>query len=94
MKFEAIMNLKPEAEFTLEGNVLIWKDENQTQPTGDEINTEMKRLENEYNSNEYARLRTNEYPPMEDQLDKIFHDGLDAWKEEIQTIKNKYPKGE
>jgi hypothetical protein len=27
-------------------------------------------------------------------LDKIFHEGLDAWKQEIQEIKNKHPKGE
>ena len=36
--------------------------------------------------------RVNEYPPIEEQLDKIFHEGIDAWKEEIQAIKDKYPK--
>lgn len=36
--------------------------------------------------------RTSEYPSIEDQLDKIFHEGLDAWKAEIQAIKDKYPK--
>lgn len=36
--------------------------------------------------------RQTEYPSIEDQLDKIFHEGLDAWKAEIQAIKDKYPK--
>jgi hypothetical protein len=40
----------------------------------------------------YAELRAAAYPPIVDQLDTIFHGGLDAWKAEIQYIKNKYPK--
>ena len=42
----------------------------------------------------YSELRAAAYPPIVDQLDTIFHGGLDAWKAEIQYIKNKYPKGE
>jgi hypothetical protein len=41
----------------------------------------------------YARNRAAEYPAVVDQLDIIFHDGLDAWKTQIQAVKNKYPKG-
>ena len=33
-----------------------------------------------------------EYPPLEEQLDKIYHGGVDAWKAEIKAIKDKYPK--
>jgi hypothetical protein len=40
----------------------------------------------------YAELRAAAYPPIVDQLDTIFHGGLDAWKAEIQVTKNKYPK--
>jgi hypothetical protein len=36
--------------------------------------------------------RLDEYPPIAEQLDKIFHEGIDAWKAEIQAIKEKYPK--
>ena len=32
------------------------------------------------------------YPPIEDQLDKIYHEGIDAWKADIKVIKDKYPK--
>jgi hypothetical protein len=40
----------------------------------------------------YSELRAAAYPPIVDQLDTIFHGGLDAWKAEIQATKNKYPK--
>ncbi len=40
----------------------------------------------------YSELRAAAYPPIVDQLDTIFHGGLDAWKAEIQVTKNKYPK--
>jgi hypothetical protein len=40
----------------------------------------------------YQELRAAAYPPIVDQLDTIFHGGLDAWKAEIQVTKNKYPK--
>ena len=40
----------------------------------------------------YARSRAAEYPPMEEQLDKIYNDGIDAWKVVIKATKDKYPK--
>jgi len=40
----------------------------------------------------YTEARAAEYPPIEDQLDKIYHDGIDAWKADIKAIKDKYPK--
>jgi len=40
----------------------------------------------------YQDKRRQEYPPIVDQLDRIFHEGLEGWKAEIQAIKDKYPK--
>ena len=40
----------------------------------------------------YVDARKEEYPPLEDQLDKIYHNGIDAWKADIKEIKDKYPK--
>lgn len=40
----------------------------------------------------YKYQRAAEYPSFADQLDTIFHDGLEAWKEQIQEVKDKYPK--
>ena len=40
----------------------------------------------------YTEARAAEYPSIKDQLDKIYHNGIDAWKAEIKVIKDKYPK--
>ena len=40
----------------------------------------------------YTDARKAEYPPLEEQLDKIYHSGIDAWKADIKIIKDKYPK--
>ena len=40
----------------------------------------------------YTEARREEYPSIEDQLDKIYHSGVNAWKAEIKVIKDKYPK--
>jgi hypothetical protein len=36
--------------------------------------------------------RKKEYPAIEDQLDDIYHNGIDAWKATIKATKDKYPK--
>ena len=36
--------------------------------------------------------RKKEYPSIEDQLDDIYHNGIDAWKATIKVTKDKYPK--
>ena len=43
---------------------------------------------------DYKEARKLEYPPMEDQLDKIYHSGVNAWKADIKAIKDKYPKSQ
>ena len=40
----------------------------------------------------YADARVAEYPPLQEQLDKIYHDGVESWRTDITKIKNKYPK--
>ena len=40
----------------------------------------------------YVELRTLDYPSYADQFDKIYHEGVDAWKADIQTIKDRHPK--
>tara|TARA_R110002020_G_scaffold462843_1_gene682608 strand:- start:46 stop:285 length:240 start_codon:yes stop_codon:yes gene_type:complete len=40
----------------------------------------------------YQNDRRNEYPSYADQLDQIYHEGIDAWKATIKTVKDKYPK--
>ena len=40
----------------------------------------------------YQENRVKEYPPIGDQLDDIYHNGLTKWKTTIKVIKDKYPK--
>jgi len=42
----------------------------------------------------YIWKREKEYPMIEEQLDKIYHDGIDEWKKVIKAVKDKYPKPE
>ena len=46
----------------------------------------------ELENDSYKSKRRAEYPAVIDQLDKIYHSGIDAWKADIKTIKDKYPK--
>ena len=60
-----------------------------------DVEEEKERLQAEYDAQEYARKREAEYPPWNEQLDKIFHDGVAKWKSEmVQPVKDKYPKPE
>ena len=91
-KTEALLSLKPEAEWVLKNGVLTWLDSKQTEPTESEINAEIARLDTEYTNNKYQRDRAAEYPSVVDQLDLIYHSGIDAWKAKIKETKDKYPK--
>ena len=41
---------------------------------------------------EYKYKRQAEYPSILDQLDDIYHNGVDGWKTTIKAVKDKYPK--
>jgi hypothetical protein len=50
-------------------------------------------LQADYDSKEYQRKRAAKYPSYGDQMDYIYHNGIDAWKADmIDPVKNKYPK--
>ena len=40
----------------------------------------------------YKSKRRAEYPSIADQLDDIYHNGIDGWKATIKTTKDKYTK--
>ena len=91
-KLNALQSLRPNASWTIRGDDLEWHDTEQTRPTDAEIATELARLQTQYDANEYQRQRAQEYPSIADQLDTLYHSGLDAWKAQIKTVKDKYPK--
>ena len=70
--------------------IIEWDSNNKdTQPTDDELNAAYIAWKA---AEEYKINRAAEYPSIEDQLDDIYHNGIDAWKATIKTIKDKYPK--
>jgi len=40
----------------------------------------------------YSENRATEYPSIADQLDDLYHNGIDGWKMTIKAIKDKHPK--
>ena len=49
-------------------------------------------IKSKMTSMEYIPKRQAEYPAIADQLDDIYHNGVDAWKATIKAVKDKYPK--
>ena len=88
----AIISLKPNAKWSLVGNKLEWLDSKQTEPTTSEIATEVTKLQAEYDAKKYQRDRAEAYPSMANQLDDLYHNGIDGWKTTIKAIKDKHPK--
>ena len=91
-KLQAILSLVPGAEVTVRGEEVEWINPSVAPVTESQIATEIARLQAEYNAKEYQRKRAVEYPSIADQLDTLFHEGIDGWKETIQAVKDKYPK--
>ena len=50
-------------------------------------------LNNELAATKYQRDRAAEYPSIKDQLDDIYHNGIDGWKATIKATKDNYLKG-
>ena len=73
-------------------NQIIWHDDNPTNITNEQILAEHAELQTAYDAKQYQRDREKEYPTWQDQLDDIYHNGIDGWKATIKATKDKYPK--
>jgi len=56
------------------------------------VDTARSEIDTAYAAVKYQRDRAAEYPSIADQLDDIYHNGIDGWKATIKTTKDKYPK--
>jgi hypothetical protein len=94
---EAILALAPGSQVSVgeeSYDKIKWHDGNPKEITIEQIKEKRAELQAAYDSLEFQRLRKLEYPKIEDQLDLLYHKGIDGWKEEIQKVKDKYPKTE
>ena len=95
-----IFNLYPQYRMGMDWTIddpfdystLQWNVEGVEKPSQTELVE--KSVEFYYNReiNEYKGQRGGEYPSFGEQLDQIYHEGVDVWKASIQEIKDKYPK--
>ena len=93
------LGFTPEVDYVLQNNsdgtetfIAEWISSS-PQPTVAEIEAAEVVWQTEYDAKAYARSREVEYPSIADQLDDIYHNGIDAWKATIKVTKDKYPKG-
>ena len=68
------------------------KDGNKVTLDNAKVAAARKTIDDAFAATKYQRDRAAEYPTWQDQLDKIYHSGIDAWKVDIKAIKDKYPK--
>ena len=73
---------------TRDGVITEWNDSlpELTQDLVDSIEAEWETKE------AYKGKRRKEYPSIAEQLDDIYHNGIDEWKKTIKVTKDKYPK--
>ena len=69
-----------------------WNVSELTEPTTEQLATYETAANTEEALQTVLNNRRNEYPSIIDQLDDIYHNGIDGWKATIKTTKDKYPK--
>ena len=94
-----IKAINPSAEFKYDNedfSTIEWL--NGTTPIAEAtVVAKQAELQAEYDAKQYQRDRTKRpedggYPSIGDQLDDIYHNGIDGWKATIKATKDKYPK--
>ena len=60
----------------------------------DLVSAKITELQADYDSRQYQRDRAVAYPSTADQLDLLYHQGIEGWKTEIKKVKDAHPKPE
>ena len=92
----SILAIKSDAQVSVNAediNQITWHDGNPTKITDKQILDKQAELKTIYDNNKYQRDRAVAYPSIKDQLDDLYHNGIDGWKTTIKAVKDKYPKG-
>jgi hypothetical protein len=93
---DALTTLAPDAKWAIRNGELEWNDLNSLRPSDEEIEEAVEKVSKKWENTQYQRQRAPEYPSITDQLDALFHAGVfpPEMAEQIQAIKDKYPKPE
>jgi len=95
----AILAINPDAQVCVEGDgvdKITWLN-NTPVISNEDILAKQAELQTAYDAKQYQRDRTQKpreggYPSIEDQLDDIYHNGIDGWKATIKVVKDAHPK--
>ena len=91
---KAIVAINPDAKASITAGDIKQIQWHNTSPIAEaDILAKQKELQAEYDANKYQRDRAEAYPSIENQLDDLYHNGIDGWKKTIKAVKDKYPKG-
>ena len=85
MNHKAIYTLYPQVVFISDATGAVDNEGNQVTVDMDAVNAWV-------DPDQYKYDRASAYPPITDQLDTIYHEGIDAWKAVITAVKEEYPK--
>ena len=92
----ALIKLSPDGKWRILGEDRIenieWEIEPENKPTDEEIKEEVVKQEKLIQDTQYQRDRASQYPSTADQLDLLYHQGIDGWKAEIKKVKDQFPK--
>jgi hypothetical protein len=83
---------KSHAQITSIGDYQVALDKYNLAKTEEDNRIEQEEVDFNNLKQTYDFKRQQEYPTIEDQLDDIYHNGIDGWKTTIKAIKDKYPK--
>ena len=95
MNHQAIYNTHPNVVSIDDGEGAKDADGNPVAIDQSLVDTEVARLQAEYDAQEYARSRASAYAPIGDQLDMQYWDevnGTTTWADHVAEIKARYPK--
>ena len=87
------LNGDPSTEEEFTANFTLHKANGVEEPTWAKLQEYLTTMQAEYDAKKYQRLREPEYPSIPDQLDDLYHNGINGWKATIKVTKDKYPKG-
>ena len=84
-------NLRLTTEYGVNGSMVS---NPRSLPTEKECTDGLKALQDTWDTenDSYKSNRRKEYPSIAEQLDDIYHNGIDGWKATIKTTKDKYAK--
>ena len=92
-KGDAILALVPNAQFNILNGEVTWLSDALVQPTEEAIVEKIAELEYLEGIESYKEDRAAAYPDWGNQLDYIYHNGVDSWKADIvDPVKTAHPK--